>query len=357
MGSVALFVFADNRFSSAAVPTPLRPLNDRLGTVWELGECDENALTLDYCDYSFDGQLQGTNQPVLNVQEKACQLERPVEVELLFRFQVERVPEKPAFLVLETPEKFTVSLNGHSVDTTPAGFYWDTSFQKLPLPAKALAAGENELRLTVHFTQSEEVYRNLRNALEFETEKNKLAYDTELEAVYLVGDFGVKAADAPEQLERRGVRYAGPFTVTEKPERLSLGDITEQGFPFFAGRMTLCQRVRLTADECAGRSLRFACRCDTVTRVRVNGREAGTVFWQPYEVSLDGLLQEGENVIEIEIVGNLRNLLGPHHLKCGEDYGVCPSSFYADSPVWCGGKNSQWDDRYCFVRHGVYLDA
>ena len=100
------------------------------------------------------------------------------------------------------------------------------------------------------------------------------------------------------------------------------GDLAEQGFPFFSGQITLRNTFRLTQEECVGRCLRFAKRGATVLAVRVNGKPAGKLFWQPYEIDLSRFLLEGENTIEITLTGSLRNLLGPHHLKHGESYSV-----------------------------------
>lgn len=354
MGSVLLFAYADDRLQPAAPEAARRPINGQLAADWELAETDLNTLTLDYCDYYFDGRLVGQNRHISNLQEEACRLERPVDVETVFRFQVKTLPETPVWLVLETPEKFRIRLNGQEVPYTDDGYYRDRSFRKIPIAGR-LVPGENELRLTVHFTQRDSIYRNIRDSQVFESEKNMLTYDTEIEAVYLLGDFGVETDGRFETLERRALRYDGGFALTARPHTLHAGDITTQGFPFFAGRMVWRQTVRLSPEDCIGRSLLFAGRCDTVTRVRVNGREAGTVLWQPYAVPLDGLLQPGDNVIEVEVIGNLRNLLGPHHLASGESYFVCPQSFFENSPIWCGGHNDDWDDRYCFVQHGLFV--
>jgi hypothetical protein len=51
----------------------------------------------------------------------------------------------------------------------------------------------------------------------------------------------------------------------------------------------------------------------TVAEVRVNGKSAGVVGWQPFEVPIDGLVKSGSNEIEVLVTGSLRNLLGPHH--------------------------------------------
>ena len=82
----------------------------------------------------------------------------------------------------------------------------------------------------------------------------------------------------------------------------------------------------------------------TVTIVRVNGKEAGTLVWRPHELDISSLLVEGENTLELELIGTLHNLLGPHHHRDGEVLAVSPATF----SDWLN-----WTDDYTFVRFGV----
>ena len=173
--------------------------------------------------------------------------------------------------------------------------------------------------------------------------------------MYLIGDFGVKAGSAFEGLERQASRCTGGFALSRRPDKVRTGNLVEQGFPFFAGKITLRQTVRLSREELTGRCLRLSRRGAMVTAVRVNGKEAGKILWAPYEMALDGLLREGDNEIEVELTGTLRNLLGPHHDKNGESYVVAPGSFFQYSPQWRGGANADWDNGYCFADFGLYL--
>ena len=63
-----------------------------------------------------------------------------------------------------------------------------------------------------------------------------------------------------------------------------------------------------------------------VAHVRVNGKEMGAVAWQPHVVDISKGLRAGKNTIEIELVGTLRNLLGPHHRKGGDLAGTVQAS-------------------------------
>lgn len=353
-GSVVLFVYDDEvRQSAEKRFCQLKPIEGAAGE-WQIAEMDDNALTLDYCDVYFDGKLTYENIPVSDVQEKALAFGRRVNTKVVFRFNVRKAAFTKFDLVVETPEIFDIAVNGETVEKNIDGFYHDTSFKVINI-AKHVKEGENEISLTCDFVQSRSTYENAEKSLKFESEKNKLSYDMEIEAVYVKGDFAVCTDREFEHIEHRGIRTYGDFYITEAAKTVCDGSLAEQGYPFFAGSVTFKKVIDLAADEIENRSLKFKKLCSTVTKVRVNGRDAGTVMWQPYEVDLSGLLKEGSNEVEITVTGNLRNLLGPFHLKEGESYAVGPRKFFHESPIWCGGLNPEWIDSYCFVEFGLFF--
>jgi len=287
------------------------------------------------------------------VQKRALDLEREVDVELRFRVRVAEDFdfERPLHLVLECPDRFAVTVNGRAVDMADCGGYRDTSFRKVSI-CGLLSTGDNDIRMVTRFTQPPEVYANLRRAAVFEAEKNKLTYDSEIEAIYLVGVFGVRTSRKFTPLPRQAMRYGGSFELGRLPTTVPLGDLTTHGLPFFNGRVRLRKRIVLSSSEAQGRCFLFAERMAAVVGVIVNGKRVCDVYWRPYEVDLTEALQEGENVIEIELTSGLRNLLGPHHLKEGESYGVGPSSFFKKPNIWGA---CPWTDDYCFVEFGIRL--
>ena len=354
-GSVIFFLYDDDSKKAATPRTATgRSIAHKLTGEWTITAKDDNALTLDYCDLYFDGVLAGRNVPISDVQEMACALGRRVQTDVVFRFTVAEKTFSRCQLVLETPEIFRITVNGQTVDNTPDGYYFDKAFNTVdifPLVNK----GENEVRLSCAFRQSAVTYENLEKSLRFESEKNKLSYDMEIEAIYIKGDFGVYA-DAPfEPLERRGLRTAGSFALGAAKDTDTDGALAVQGYPFFAGTMTFCKTVSLTAEEAKNALFTVSRLPSNVTQVRVNGRDAGKLLWQPYSLDIAHLCREGDNHIEVTVTGNLRNLLGPFHLKEGESYAVSPQSFFHNSPVWRHGINPQWTDTYCFVEYGLFF--
>ena len=320
-----------------------------LDGLWKIDRCDFNAITLDRCTYWFDGELIEENGPVISIQDRACALERPVDIAMEYHLQVAQVPET-AYLVCETPEIFTFTVNGKPFAPTDCGFYQDKTFRMLNL-AGCLQPGDNCIRLECRFAQSNSVYETLRAGRKFETYKNKLTYDMEIESLYVVGDFSVKTDGSFELLERQAVRYHGTFALDRPFKEVSLMDLQQQGFPFFAGQLTL--RKQFIAAPCEKCYLELNQKLVHVVSVSVNGQTVGKILWKPYRLDLTPYLQAGENEIQLTLTNSMRNLLGPHHLQIGESYWVVPGSFFRDSGIWGTVKDGTWNEDYCFVRFGI----
>ena len=97
-------------------------------------------------------------------------------------------------------------------------------------------------------------------------------------------------------------------------------------------------------------------------RLKVNGKDVATKLYAPYRVELADYLNEGENEIEITVVNNLRNMMGPHHLAKEEERWVHPGLFYKESNIFahpvgagadCHDRLAFFDDRYMLVYYGL----
>ena len=88
--------------------------------------------------------------------------------------------------------------------------------------------------------------------------------------------------------------------------------------------------------------------------VKVNGIDCKSVLWAPFVCDISHALQKGTNTIELTLVNNLRNMLGPHHLEEGESWTVCPKHFYKRGCVWTDMQPLEgWNDDYCFAEFGI----
>lgn len=292
---------------------------------WHVREADGNLLTLDSCEYRLDGGDWQGPKNILHLMKELLALQRPCDVALRYRFTCGDLSAcKRLALVMEQPDLFQMELNGEPLNFVDEGYYKDIAFRKCDIHAH-LCAGENVLTLTTRFFQRQKVYDVLFGKNVYETELNKLTYDMELEALYLMGDFGVYS-DTPFTNGPNGSLHTdGPFTLGAPTADLRPGCLTVQGYPFFAGKIVL-EKTLVCSENAAGATLDFGQPHVGMMQVQVNGRVTHTFLWPPYRIAMEGL-HPGENTLTVTLYASNRNMLGPHHHSKGEPFSVGPSSW------------------------------
>lgn len=304
-----------------------------------------NAFTLDKCDYYFDGELQEKNGYVLNICERANELEKAVKIHMDYHVKVEYIP-KQLELVCETPEKFAISINGKKIDKSENGFWRDKSFRRIEI-AKYMSIGKNTISFDCDFVQPDDVYRNIKNSWKFEGERNKLNYDMEIESIYLIGDFSVRTDGMWNNISNNALLYKGEFIIDKPLESIKLSNIEQQGYPFFCGEMILEGNVETYDNNSA---LCLDIKGINVIEAEIDG--ACKTLLTDNIIPLIGY-EAGKHKIKLTLKNNLRNLLGPHHHKDGERTIVGPSEFYKEKCVWRKSDIDTWNDEYCFVETGI----
>jgi hypothetical protein len=289
-----------------------------LPNAWTMTLGGPNSLTLDTAQVQIgDGEW---SQPMHILDAHGVVARSGVGAPFGLRFTVaaDTAPTGATYLAVESPERFTITVNGKEIGNADQGYWVDSAFRKVSL-GRAIKAGRNEIVL-----------------------RGVFARDSELESVYLLGDFGVAATRLKEESRFNGQvfdRYAPDARLTDLPASIASPrqpqglavDLTQNGLPFFAGRVKLSQTLALEAAPAKAR-LQIAGLRAALAHVRVNGKPAGTMAWQPHQVEVGGL-KAGANTIEIELVGTLRNLLGPHHRNGGDKGWTGPNDF-RDKQSW-----------------------
>ena len=244
-------------------------------------------------------------------------------------------------------------MNGQPIPSVSRGYFHDPAFERVDI-ASAVRPGENVIELEREFTQSEKTRKGYEAAWIFESERNKLAFDTELESIYLAGDFAVDtSAGSFAGMPDDRVRYTGSFTLANPVKTVRTGAVEQSGFPFFAGTMELEGAFAADADG-EPVKLAFARRRATVCIVSVNGKEIGTLCWHEDGIAVPPeLVRRGANTVVLKLVTSLRNMLGPHHLDCGEISCGWPGTFYQDRGVFSQRGALPWNRNWCFVRMGM----
>lgn len=246
---------------------------------WEIALKDLNALVLDFCDLQI-GEHRWQNIPVWKAHQYIKQSGLKQTFMLGFSFMVQQLPNT-AFLVVETPERFEISINGNKLSANSGDWWVDPSFCKIDI-SQFCRVGKNEIEI-----------------------QGRLGVDTEIENCVVIGEFSLK--------------HESGYVLVEPRMRVSGEDITQEGYPFFTGRAIL--RKRFEAELAAGERafISFDKLDATYVKVWVNGKLVGDLPWEPYTLEITRFLHSGTNALEVEIVSTRYNLFGPHHFKFGEE--------------------------------------
>ncbi len=280
-----------------------------LGDEWSYKRLDLNALTLDQGRLKLEDDKYSELLPIWKAQRTLTQAGIGLNFSVQYEFEshLKSAEGRQIYLALESPEKYAIKVNGKEVKYEDIGYWVDTTFKKISI-GKLVKRGRNTIEIA-----------------------GKTDFETEIESCYIVGDFGVEN------------REDKSFALTEESHMLKSGNLVHQGYPFFAGTISLIQTVEILKAK--GRAVLEIDGLNTVVAtVLVNGKEAGQIFIKPHETEITDLLKAGKNAIEIQLTNSLRNLLGPHHHKAGEPVSVGPGTF---------SDELNWTEAYQFVPLGV----
>ena len=209
---------------------------------------------------------------------------------------------KNAELALENAAITKVTLNGANADTIN-GWYVDKCIGKVPLPE--IITGENTIELSVPYGKK-----------------------TDIEACYLLGDFGVNV---------HGINC----TLTKSVSELAFGDITRQGLPFYGGNLTYHMDVEIESDslEIAASYYR-----GHLLRAAVDGKDAGVIAFSPYRLKVENL-KPGMHRIDLTYFGSRVNTFGQLHRNNRHHPWWGPDSWRT--------KNEAWTYEYRFWPQGI----
>jgi hypothetical protein len=186
-----------------------------------------------------------------------------------------------------------VLLDGAPIAGTDSGWWVDESIRRLPLAP--LLPGVRHLRLTTAFTRR-----------------------TELEWLYLLGDFGV----ALDGLAAR---------LTEPVRTLRWGDWTKQGLPFYTGNVT----YRCTLEGKGGKlALRVPPAPSPLLAVALDSILVGQIAFAPYRLEL-GTVAPGAHELEIMAYGHRYNAFDRIYRQDGMAYDLKPMGPAAAPVVEC----------------------
>ena len=302
-----------------------------------------NYLTIDKLSYSFDGVNYSEKLRYMGIFDILLNKRYSGDLYLKYTFNAKSVPNDIS-LLLEDMNNIECKVNGASVN-----FDGISDFEKKIFKADikdAVKIGENEIIVKINFFESDDVYFALFGENVTEGLKNKLYYNTTIESCYLYGDFGVYAENGICDDKTQDGFLVGDNFYIDKPKEF-ITDTVKDGFPFFAGCMTLVDKFIYNGGRVVLNLKGNYC----TANVKINGVESIKSYFLP-KVEITNYLKEGENTIEYELCSGNRNLLGPHHYA-EEPSGVGPYT-YELTETWTDGVSSEETTEYHFRKFGLF---
>ena len=307
-------------------------VDDTLEFDYKLSE--QNVCVLDMCQGKFDGQIfTGEALKVdrmirkqIGIENRGGEMLQPWftklnckdvygPVELEYEFYCDIVPQGVVYLAAERPENFEYSINGIKLENKDSKDFWiDVAFKKLYIPEGAIKVGRNVVTAKVDFMRS-----------------------TNIESLYLVGDFGVHL-DGTKR------------TLTALPGKVGLKNIVNYDLPFYSGKITYvipCDVIK--AAKADAKMIKINGFCGSLLKVGGSKSDESIVIgWDPYEADISKFLDRGED-IELTLVCSRRNTYGPLHLVPALQGAYGPGHWVT------GGDN--WSDDYVLIDSGVFKIA
>ncbi len=275
---------------------------------WKVSICEENVLPLGDITLYLDGKKVLDNEPVAkawhNYFYKAPE-GTPFRVEYKFEALDELTGE--LFAAIEVAENLeSISINGHKVKPlkqpgelgafNPSKSWKDINFTRVPITGfvkkginTLVLCGRKENNIT-----SPNCHSRVKDF------KNHKA--TEVESVYILGDFQIMNFDDCQ------------FALTSKRITLNSLNVTESGYPFYAGSVEYTTIMEYSGSEEQKTYLKINNVNAASIKLFINDTEVGVKYWNPYIFEVSKCLRKGSNTIKVRATTTLFNVMGPNRI-------------------------------------------
>lgn len=295
---------------------------ERTKHIVEYSLSEPNVVLLDECKYSFNGGEVQNKDYILHVDDYARKQlglkyrggkmvqpwlkpypKDPKDILDLYYEINSEIEVSSVELALESIEYAEIWFNDEKLDKQVTGYYVDEdAIKKIRLPN--IKCGKNTLHVQYKYGEI-----------------------TQIEAMYLLGDFGVKV---------RG----DEITITNLKKDIAYGDICNQGLPFYGGNITY-----KTEFEGKGHKILVINKYKgAVIKVKLDGKDVGYIAYPPYELDL-GYLSDGVHSLEITLFGNRMNTFGTVHIT-NETLSYCSPAAWRLSGI-------NYNDEYILYKTGI----
>lgn len=272
---------------------------------------EPNVLLLDQAEYALDGGEWQPKEEILRI-DMACREKIGWSTDIAFTAQPWSLGEETEFhrvslrwqilsdidyegahLAIEHAENVKLKWNEQNVENIIDGWYADKAIKTVALPR--IEKGVNILEAEV-----------------------PIGHRTMIEWVYLLGDFGVEVSGKNTR-------------IVPRREKLSFGDITSQGLPFYGGNITYHIPVETTEGILHISSGYYV---GAMQEVSVDNGTSIPMIYPPYQANL-GHVEAGEHILNLTLYGNRQNSFGPLHLKDQKELWIGPEKWRSVGDKWC----------------------
>ena len=286
--------------SDSGAPPPARPVTESVTELradgWKITPESPNVLVLDFCDVNVNGReirnalaMQAAKEIYrahgfdANPWDGATQFRQVIfdrnrfgpdsGFTAAFRFEVADAAALEGLeLAVETPEFYQVRVNGTTVSFETAPAWLDPRIRRTSIAGQSRTGG-NVIEIT----------------------GRPFDVRMELEAIYLLGRFGLHPSPRGFELAAAAALRFGPWS--------------DQGRPFDGGLTRYDATTQVTAKGTLRVSLgRWA---GSAAEVLIDGARAGVLGWAPWYV--EAPVTAGRHEVTVRVAGTPRNVFGPFH--------------------------------------------
>ncbi len=280
---------------------------------------EDNVLLIDICEYSLDDSEFSSKDEILrldnicreklgwedrggHVAQPWCLPEEVITHKLTLRYTFDsEINYKGAKLAIEKPEKAKIIFNGKSICNNVIGWWTDKDIKLIELPE--IIKGKNQLVVTIPFGET-----------------------TNTEWMYILGEFGVRINEQN-------------CIVTNLPDKIGFGSITDELMPFYGGNITY--RIPFYYNE--EFEIQIPHYMGTLISVSVDNDEKGKIVYPPYNLFIKDI-NKGNHSLDITLFGNRVNCFGPVHRTISNGW-LGPDSWRT--------KGGEWSYNYCLKNIGI----
>jgi hypothetical protein len=335
-GSVMFFIpnGKEEIYKTRSLPENLTPVITASPMI--ITKDPDNVITIEFCDLTVGGEstkdmhnfnaadkvfkyfgFKNGNPWNTSVQFKTRTVDRDTfgintGFTAIYHFNVKESFDYSTFkAVVERPNLWSVAVNGNEVKPEEGKWWLDREFGVFNI-GKDVRKGDNTISLNV----------------------SPMKVHAEIEPVYILGDFSVRPAE-------KGWYIEAPVKL------LTAGSWKEQGMPFYSSGVTYSKEFNIEKHE--GKYLVSLNNWKgTVAEVNVNGASATVIAFPPYQSDVTDLIKSGKNIVEVKVIGSLKNLLGPHFNN--------PAPGFVSPWLWRNVKSYPAGKDYQLLDYGLMED-